>query len=65
LVTFRITHTHPNGRSGVYGEYQDWIDRLGRFHSAGDVQVDFARIFGKLAQDDFPELGRTRVGKLP
>ena len=44
----------PNGRSGVYGGYQDWIDRPGRFRSLGDGQVDFAAIFSKLAQYDFP-----------
>jgi sugar phosphate isomerase/epimerase len=44
----------PNGRSGVYGGYQDWIDRPGRFRSLGDGQVDFTRIFSKLAQYDFP-----------
>lgn len=44
----------PNGRSGVYGGYQDWIDRAGRFRSLGDGQIDFARIFSKLAQYDFP-----------
>ncbi len=43
----------PNGRSGVYGGYQDWIDRPGRFRSLGDGQVDFAQIFSKLAQYDF------------
>lgn len=40
----------PNGRSGVYGGYQDWIDRPGRFRSPGDGQVDFGAIFSKLAQ---------------
>jgi sugar phosphate isomerase/epimerase len=44
----------PNGRSGVYGGYQDWIDRPGRFRSLGDGQVDFAAIFSRLAQYDFP-----------
>jgi sugar phosphate isomerase/epimerase len=43
-----------NGRSGVYGGYQDWIDRPGRFRSVGDGQVDFSQIFSKLAQYDFP-----------
>jgi sugar phosphate isomerase/epimerase len=43
----------PNGRSGVYGGYQNWIDRPGRFRSLGDGQVDFAQIFSKLAQYDF------------
>lgn len=40
----------PNGRSGVYGGYQDWVDRPGRFRSLGDGQVDFKGIFSKLAQ---------------
>ena len=31
----------PNGRSGVYGGYQSWVDRPGRFRSLGDGQVDF------------------------
>ncbi len=44
----------PNGRSGVYGGYQDWIDRPGRFRSLGDGQVDFKSIFSKMAQYDFP-----------
>ncbi|HEY7351705.1 MAG TPA: sugar phosphate isomerase/epimerase [Terriglobales bacterium] len=44
---------HPNGRQGVYGGYQPWIARAGRFRSLGDGQVDFAGIFSKLAQYDF------------
>ncbi len=44
----------PTGRSGVYGGYQDWIDRPGRYRSPGDGQVDFAQIFSKLAQYDYP-----------
>ena len=44
----------PNGRSGVYGGYQDWIDRPGRFRSLGDGQIDFRTIFSKMAQYDFP-----------
>lgn len=44
---------NPTGRSGVYGGYQDWIDRPGRFRSLGDGQVDFVSIFSKLAQYDF------------
>ncbi|MEZ3498658.1 sugar phosphate isomerase/epimerase family protein [Pantoea sp. KPR_PJ] len=42
-----------NGRSGVYGGYQRWIDRPGRFRSPGDGQVDFNGIFSKLAQYDY------------
>ncbi len=45
---------HPNGRSGVYGGYQDWIDRPGRFRSLGDGQIDFKRVFSKFAQYDYP-----------
>jgi sugar phosphate isomerase/epimerase len=41
---------HPNGKSGVYGGYQDWVHRAGRFRSPGDGQVDFKRIFSKFAQ---------------
>jgi sugar phosphate isomerase/epimerase len=44
---------NPTGRSGVYGGYQEWIDRPGRFRSLGDGQVDFKSIFSKLAQYDF------------
>jgi sugar phosphate isomerase/epimerase len=44
----------PNGRSGVYGGYQGWVDRPGRFRSLGDGQVDFGAIFSKLAQYDYP-----------
>ena len=44
---------NPTGRGGVYGGYQDWIDRPGRFRSPGDGQVDFKTIFSKLAQYDF------------
>ena len=44
---------NPNGRSGIYGGYQDWIDRPGRFRSLGDGQVDFSAIFSRFAQYDF------------
>ncbi|MBU2971216.1 sugar phosphate isomerase/epimerase [Pseudoalteromonas sp. C2R02] len=40
----------PNGRSGVYGGYQDWQERPGRFRSLGDGQIDFKQIFSKLTQ---------------
>jgi sugar phosphate isomerase/epimerase len=43
----------PNARSGVYGGYQDWVDRAGRFRSLGDGQIDFGGIFSKLAQYDY------------
>jgi sugar phosphate isomerase/epimerase len=43
----------PTGRSGVYGGYQNWIDRAGRFRSLGDGQVDFGAIFSKLTRYGF------------
>ncbi len=44
---------NPTGRSGVYGGYQSWVDRPGRFRSLGDGQVDFKSIFSKLSQYGF------------
>jgi len=44
----------PSGRSGVYGGYQSWLERPGRFRSLGDGQVDFGAVFSKMAQYDFP-----------
>jgi sugar phosphate isomerase/epimerase len=44
----------PNGRSGVYGGYQDWLERPGRFRSLGDGEIRFREIFSKLAQYGFP-----------
>jgi sugar phosphate isomerase/epimerase len=40
-------------RQGVYGGYQSWVNRAGRFRSLGDGQVDFAGIFSKLSQYDY------------
>ncbi|MBL7768299.1 MAG: sugar phosphate isomerase/epimerase [Flavipsychrobacter sp.] len=44
---------NPTGRQGVYGGYQSWINRAGRFRSLGDGQVDFGSIFSKLAAYDY------------
>ena len=44
---------NPSGKSGVYGGFQSWIDRPGRFRSLGDGQVDFKSIFSKLAQYNY------------
>jgi sugar phosphate isomerase/epimerase len=44
---------NPTGKQGVYGGYQSWINRAGRFRSLGDGQVDFKSIFSKLAAYDF------------
>jgi sugar phosphate isomerase/epimerase len=45
---------NPDGRNGVYGGFQSWTERAGRFRSLGDGQVDFSAIFSKMAQYDFP-----------
>ncbi len=44
---------NPTGRQGVYGGYQSWVDRAGRFRSPGDGHVDFASVFSKLTQYGF------------
>jgi len=44
---------NPTGKQGVYGGFQSWIDRAGRFRSLGDGQVDFKSIFSKLSQYNF------------
>ncbi|HEY8660354.1 MAG TPA: sugar phosphate isomerase/epimerase [Hanamia sp.] len=45
---------NSTGKQGVYGGYQNWIDRAGRFRSLGDGQVDFKSIFSKMAAYDYP-----------
>jgi sugar phosphate isomerase/epimerase len=44
---------NPTGRQGVYGGFQSWVDRAGRFRSLGDGQVDFGSIFSKLTANNF------------
>ncbi len=44
---------NPTGRQGVYGGYQSWVNRAGRFRSLGDGQVDFGAVFSKLTAYDF------------
>ncbi len=44
---------NPTGRQGVYGGFQPWVDRAGRFRSLGDGQVDFGAVFSKLTAADF------------
>ncbi len=44
---------NATGKQGVYGGYQNWADRAGRFRSLGDGQVDFKSIFSKLATYDY------------
>jgi sugar phosphate isomerase/epimerase len=44
---------NATGKQGVYGGYQSWIKRAGRFRSLGDGQVDFKSVFSKLAAYDY------------
>lgn len=44
---------NPTGRQGVYGGFQSWVNRAGRFRSLGDGQVDFGSIFSKLTANNF------------
>jgi sugar phosphate isomerase/epimerase len=43
----------PTGRVGVYGGYQSWAGRAGRFRSLGDGQVDFTRVFTLLTEAQY------------
>jgi sugar phosphate isomerase/epimerase len=44
---------NPSAQQGVYGGYESWVNRAGRFRSLGDGQVDFKQIFSKLTAYDF------------
>lgn len=39
---------NSSGKQGVYGGYESWVNRAGRFRSLGDGQVDFKSVFSKL-----------------
>ncbi|OAN76307.1 AP endonuclease [Jannaschia sp. EhC01] len=54
MVHIKDAEFNPTGRQGVYGGYQSWLNRAGRFRSLGDGQIDFRAIFAKLAAMDFP-----------
>ena len=43
----------PDGRQGVYGGFNAWADRAGRFRSLGDGQIDFGAIFSRLARQGY------------
>ena len=53
LVHIKDGEFNPTAKQGVYGGYQSWENRAGRFRSLGDGQVDFKGIFSKLAANDF------------
>jgi len=44
---------NPTGRKGVYGGFQPWVNRAGRFRSLGDGQVDFGAVFSKMTANNF------------
>ncbi|HLL43646.1 MAG TPA: sugar phosphate isomerase/epimerase [Segetibacter sp.] len=44
---------NSTGKQGVYGGYQSWVNRAGRFRSLGDGQVDFKGVFSKLTAYDY------------
>ncbi len=44
---------NPTGRNGVYGGYDTWQKRAGRFRSLGDGQIDFKRVFTLLAESGY------------
>ncbi|WP_439155095.1 sugar phosphate isomerase/epimerase family protein [Yoonia sp.] len=55
IKTFHVKDAEfrPDGKSGVYGGFQPWAKRAGRFRSPGDGQVDFGGIFTKLSTYGF------------
>jgi sugar phosphate isomerase/epimerase len=44
---------NASGKQGTFGGYQSWANRAGRYRSPGDGQVDFKKIFSKLAQYNY------------
>ena len=53
LVHIKDAEFNSTAKQGIYGGYQSWVDRAGRFRSLGDGQVDFKGIFSKLAAHNF------------
>jgi len=55
IKMFHVKHAefNPTGKQGVYGGYQSWVKRAGRFRSLGDGQVDFKGVFSKLTAYDY------------
>ena len=53
MVHIKDAEFNPTAKQGVYGGYQSWIERAGRFRSLGDGQVNFRAMFSKLAAMNF------------
>ena len=43
---------NPTGKQGVYGGFQSWVNRAGRFRSLGDGQVDFGGIISPMSETE-------------
>jgi sugar phosphate isomerase/epimerase len=54
MVHIKDAEFNPTAKQGIYGGYQSWLNRAGRFRSVGDGQVDFKALFSRLAANDFP-----------
>jgi sugar phosphate isomerase/epimerase len=53
MIHIKDAEFNPTAKQGVYGGYQSWIERAGRFRSLGDGQVNFRAMFSKLAAMNF------------
>lgn len=52
ITCFHVKDAEFNkgGKSGVYGGYNNWLSRAGRFRTPGDGQVNFKKIFSLFAE---------------
>ena len=55
---------NPTAKQGVYGGYQPWVERAGRFRSLGDGQVDFNGDLLQTRAVRLRRLGGARMGVL-
>lgn len=55
IKTFHVKDAEfqRSARTGLYGGYQTWAQRAGRFRSPGDGQIDFGAIFSRLTSYDY------------
>ena len=56
---------HSNGRSGVYGGYQDWLEKAGSLPLAGRRPDRFQARVQQVRAIRLPGLGSARMGMLP
>ncbi len=55
---------NATGKKGVYGGFQSWVNRAGRFRSLGDGEIDFGVNFLKTQPVRLRRLGGAGVGML-